>query len=66
MSRLMRWLYRAPLALALSLSPLAAQAQQGPAVITGTVKSEFGDPLENANVYIVELALSVGTNAQGR
>ncbi|MFN9425065.1 TonB-dependent receptor plug domain-containing protein, partial [Gemmatimonas sp.] len=66
MSRLMRWLYRAPLALALSLSPLAAQAQQGPAVITGTVKSEFGDPLENANVYIVELAISVGTNAQGR
>ena len=55
MSRLMRWLYRYPL------------WQQGclwrhwrhspsPAVITGVVRSEFGEPLENANVYIVELA----------
>jgi hypothetical protein len=51
----------------LFLAPLAAQAQgQGPAVITGAVKSEFGDPLENANIYIAELAVSVGTNAQGR
>ena len=66
MSRLMRWLYRFPVAAALLLLPMAAQAQGGPAVITGVVKSEFGDPLENANVYIVELALSVGTNATGR
>jgi len=47
------------------LMPMVAKAQ-GPAVITGTVKSEFGDPLENANVYIVELAISVGTTAAGR
>ena len=65
MTRLMRWMSRA--AALLFLAPLAAQAQgQGPAVITGAVKSEFGDPLENANVYIAELAVSVGTNAQGR
>jgi len=65
MSRLMRWLYRFPAAVLLFLLPSMAQAQ-GPAVITGQVKSEFGDPLENANVYIVELALSVGTNATGK
>lgn len=65
MSRLMRWLYRVPVAAALLIVPQVAQAQ-GPAVITGVVKSEFGDPLENANVYIVELAISVGTNATGR
>jgi TonB-linked SusC/RagA family outer membrane protein len=53
------------LAVALLLVPALAQAQ-GPAVITGVVKSEFGDPLENANVYIVELAISVGTNATGK
>jgi len=61
----MRWLYRFPAAVLLFLLPSMAQAQ-GPAVITGQVKSEFGDPLENANVYIVELALSVGTNATGK
>jgi TonB-linked SusC/RagA family outer membrane protein len=65
MSRFMRWLSQVPIAVALLLMPVVAQAQ-GPAVITGTVKSEFGDPLENANVYIVELAVSVGTNAAGR
>ncbi len=65
MSRLMRWLYRFPAAVLLFLLPSMAQAQ-GPAIITGQVKSEFGDPLENANVYIVELALSVGTNATGK
>lgn len=65
MSRLMRWLYRFPAAVLLFLLPSMAQAQ-GPAIITGQVKSEFGDPLENANVYIVELAISVGTNATGK
>ena len=65
MSRFTRWLSQVPIAVALLLMPMVAQAQ-GPAVITGTVKSEFGDPLENANVYIVELAISVGTNAAGR
>ena len=65
MSRFLKWLSHVPIAVAMFLMPVAAQAQ-GPAVITGTVKSEFGDPLENANVYIVELAVSVGTNAAGR
>ena len=65
MSRLMRWLYRFPAAVLLFLLPSMAQAQ-GPAIITGQVKSEFGDPLENANVYIVELAISVGTSATGK
>jgi len=65
MSRFLKWLSHVPIAVAMFLMPIAAQAQ-GPAVITGTVKSEFGDPLENANVYIVELAISVGTNAAGR
>lgn len=65
MSRFTRWLHRLPLAaLALTALPVAAQAQ--PAVITGTVKTDFGDPLQDANVYIVELAVSVGTNAAGR
>jgi len=65
MSRFIRWLSHVPTAVALLLMPVVAQAQ-GPAVITGVVKSEFGDPLENANVYIVELAISAGTNAAGR
>lgn len=65
MSRFTRWLHRLPLAvLALTAMPMAAQAQ--PAIITGTVKTDFGDPLQDANVYIVELGLSVGTNAAGR
>jgi len=50
---------------ALLLTPVvAAQAQT--AVLTGSVKNEFGDPIENANVFVVELAISVGTNALGR
>ncbi len=65
MSRMIRWMFHVPIAMALLVLPLAAQAQ-GPAVITGTIKSEFGDPIENANVYIVELAISVATNAAGR
>src|SRR5438128_5742316 len=43
--------------------PAAAQAQA--AVITGKVASEFGQPVDQANVYINDLAISVGTNAQG-
>jgi TonB-linked SusC/RagA family outer membrane protein len=42
-----------------------AQAQAQNAVITGRVVSEFGQTIEAANVYIEELSLSVGTNAQG-
>src|SRR5512143_2027847 len=43
--------------------PAAAQAQN--AVITGKVTSEFGQPVEQANVYINDLTISVPTNAQG-
>ena len=43
--------------------PVAAQAQT--AVITGKVTSEFGQPIEQANVYINDLTISVPTNAQG-
>ena len=50
--------------LALSAA-VGAQAQTGNAVITGKVLSEFGQPIDQANVYINELTISVGTNAQG-
>ncbi len=43
----------------------SARAQTQSATITGRVLSEFGQTLEGANVYIDELTLSVGTNAQG-
>lgn len=42
-----------------------AQAATGPAVLTGSVRSEQGQPLPNANVFITELGISVGTNAGG-
>jgi TonB-linked SusC/RagA family outer membrane protein len=45
-------------------APIAgAQAQN--ATISGKVLSDFGQPLEGANVFITELGYSVGTNAQG-
>ncbi|HEX3868724.1 MAG TPA: carboxypeptidase-like regulatory domain-containing protein, partial [Gemmatimonadaceae bacterium] len=40
-----------------------ARAQN--AVITGKVSNEFGQPIEQANVFITELTISVPTNAQG-
>src|SRR3954464_4290162 len=43
-----------------------AQAGSGAAVINGTVQSEFGRPLEAANVYITELSISVPTSAEGK
>ena len=43
--------------------PAAAQAQT--AVITGKITSEFGQPVDQANVYINDLTISVPTNAQG-
>ena len=46
-----------------SVMPIQAQAQT--AVLTGTVRSEFGDALDAANVYIPEMQISVVTNAQG-
>lgn len=49
---------------ALLAAPFAgAQAQN--ATIQGKVTSDFGQPLEGANVFITELGYSVGTNAQG-
>jgi len=44
------------------LAPAAAWAQVS---ITGTVLSEAGHPLANANVLIPELNISVGTNSEG-
>ncbi len=45
--------------------PLAGRAQAQNSVITGKVTTEFGQPLEGANVYISEMTISVGTNASG-
>jgi TonB-linked SusC/RagA family outer membrane protein len=36
------------------------------ATLTGRIMSESGQPVENGNVFITELNISVGTNAQGR
>ncbi|MDB4875457.1 MAG: putative outer membrane protein [Gemmatimonadetes bacterium] len=47
------------------LSVPTARAQAQNAVITGKVTSDFGQPLEGANVFITELNISVGSNAQG-
>lgn len=52
-------------ALAIGLTT-EAQAQQQGAVISGRVTSEAGQPLNGANVYITELNVSVGTNADGQ
>src|SRR3954466_1288757 len=51
------------LGLALALPVARAQAQV--ATITGKVTSEFGQPVDQANVYINDLNISVGTNAEG-
>ncbi len=57
------------LAIAMATALLAAvtpgQAQAQNAVLTGKVTSEFGQSLQGANVYITEMAVSVGTNEQG-
>src|SRR5688500_4334403 len=50
-------------ALLASVMPVQAQAQS--ATLTGTVRSEFGDALDGANVLIPEMQISVATNAQG-
>ncbi|MEO8624647.1 MAG: TonB-dependent receptor plug domain-containing protein, partial [bacterium] len=47
------------------LTVSAATAQAQTAVITGKVTSESGQPVEAANLYINDLAVSVGTNAAG-
>ncbi|MEP6496140.1 MAG: SusC/RagA family TonB-linked outer membrane protein, partial [bacterium] len=54
----------AGIVLALLLRAPAAHAQG--ATLTGVVRAESGEPLENANAAIPELSISVTTNAQGR
>jgi TonB-linked SusC/RagA family outer membrane protein len=44
-------------------TPGQAVAQN--AVLTGKVTSEFGQPIEGANVFISEMSISVGTSATG-
>ena len=58
-----RALALAMLSLLLTLPAASAQAQN--AVITGKVTTESGQPVEAANLYINELAVSVGSNALG-
>ena len=48
---------------AVGAAPVHSQAQN--AVITGTVTSTQGNPIEYANVYIQELNVSVGTTTNG-
>src|SRR5689334_77044 len=43
----------------------AGTAKAQNAVFTGKVNTQFGQPLEGANVFITELGVSVATNAQG-
>src|SRR5689334_14079880 len=50
---------------ALFAMPAAVHAQAQSAVITGKVTSEFGQPIDQANVYINDVSISVPTNAQG-
>src|SRR5579885_2600997 len=52
-------------AASLLLALPAARAQAQNATISGKVTSEFGQPLEAANVLITELSISRGTDAQG-
>src|SRR2546423_3677577 len=51
--------------LALALPVAGAGAQAKGATITGKVTTEFGQPIDQANVFITEINVSVGTNAQG-
>ena len=46
-------------------SGIARGAQAQAAIITGKVTTDAGVPLPGANVFITELSISVGTNAQG-
>lgn len=45
--------------------PVIARAQGQAATITGKVTGEAGQPLEAANVFITEMNLSVGADAEG-
>jgi TonB-linked SusC/RagA family outer membrane protein len=50
---------------AMLLAVPVGRAQGQSATITGKVTSESGQPIEAANLYINDLAVSVGTNAAG-
>lgn len=54
------------LALLLSFSLADTAEAQGAATVTGTVQTEAGQPLYGANVTIEALAISVGTDEEGR
>jgi TonB-linked SusC/RagA family outer membrane protein len=54
------------LALLLSISSAGAVHAQGAATVTGRVTTEAGQALFGANVTIEALAISVGTNEEGR
>jgi TonB-linked SusC/RagA family outer membrane protein len=54
----------AVLSVALTMPTTVAAQAQG-AVITGKVTAESGQPLQGANVFITELAASVGANNDG-
>ncbi len=62
----MRRLSASILALLLSLTTAVTASAQAGAVITGTVKSDAGQPLFGANVVIEALNVSVGTADDGR
>src|SRR5438094_3116681 len=49
----------------LALAAAGRSQAQSAAVITGKITGEAGQPIEAANIYINELTISVGSNAQG-
>lgn len=55
-----------PLIAVVLLAAAAPRALAQNATITGSITSESGQPIENANAYITEMNVSVATNAQGR
>lgn len=57
-----RWLYAALVALA--ITPVALAAQQ-PAVVTGRVTNESGNPVANASVFIQSINVGSTTRADG-
>jgi len=62
----MRRLAASILALILSVGSASVAVAQGSATITGRVTTDAGQPLYGANVTIEALAISVGTNEEGR
>ena len=58
------WFVAAVVLAAVASAPVAAHAQN--AVLRGTVRSDAGEALAGANVYIVELNLQAATSEAGR